>query len=250
MDWPAPARLHLEPCTWEINFGLSPKRRAELEPELRRLLHELFLDNPEYDRLYLPHFLGADLYLRVFQGPELAGHFISELTYSGEKPVLHLILGLARPTAGSRGKLIPLAMGLCLRLAAQAFGGEEFFVALRTANPRVVAKLWESPWVRFYPRADWGSGDERLRALRPRLCAQLFGGDRCSLEGVVFHDIYPEAPWRGKAPQHHDQRANRFCAQHLGPRDAFLFLGFTQPPLDNLPGEGLAWPGDGWKEKG
>jgi|GEM_PF-1992269 len=250
MVWPAPARLHLEPFTWEINFGLSPQRRGELEPELRRLLHEVFLQSPEYDRQYMPHFMGADLYLRVFRGPELAGHFISELTYCGGEPVLHLILGMVRPAADSRGRLMPVAMGLCLRLAAQAFGGQEFFVGLRTANPRVVAKLWETPWARFYPRPDWSQGDARLRALRPRLCGQLFGSDRCSLEGVVFHDIYPVAPWRGEAPQHHDQEANEFCARHLGPRDAFLFLGPTQPPLDDLPGEGLVWPEGGWKEAG
>lgn len=247
MTWSAPARLPLEPFTWEVNFGLSPRRRAELEPELRRLLHQLFLDHPEYDRQYLPHFLGADLYLRVFRGPELAGHFISELTYVDHTPVLHLILGMVFPQAASRGRLMSQAAGLCLRLASQAFGGEEFLVALRSANPRVVAKLWQSPWVRFYPRADWNTGDARLRALRPGLCGQLFGGDHCSLEGVVFHNIYPAPPWHGRPPQHHDQRANDFCARHLGPRDAFLFLGPTLTPLRDLPGPGLGWPEGGWR---
>ncbi|MCB2192474.1 MAG: hypothetical protein KQI62_12970 [Deltaproteobacteria bacterium] len=250
MTWPAPARVHLEPFTWEINFGLSPKRRGELEPELRRLLHELFLDHPEYDRLYLQHFLGADLYMRVFRGPELAGLFISELTHVDHHPVLHLILGMVRPRAASRGRLMPHSIGLCLRLAAQAFGKGDFYVALRTANPRVVAKLWESPWARFYPRLDWNTGDEQLRSLRPRLCGKLFGADRCSLEGVVFHDIYPEPPWHGKPPQHHDQRVNDFCADHLGPRDAFLFLGPTKAPLTGLPGIELAWPRGGWRDKG
>ncbi|BEQ13290.1 hypothetical protein [Desulfoferula mesophila] len=242
MNRPAPAFVSLAPFTWEVNFGLGPEHREELRPELTDLLHRVFIDHPDYDRDYLPHFLAADIYLRAFRGKELAGHFISELVYVDGEPLLHLILGLAEPAASGRGRLMPQAMGLCLRLAAQAFGDEGFFVALRTANPRVVAKLWDSPWVRFYPRPDWSAGDQRLRALRPRVCGRLFGADRCSLEGTVFHEIYPAPPWRGRAPQHRDPRANRFCAEHLGPRDAFLFLGPTRAPLEDLPAAGLAWP--------
>ncbi len=249
MPHPAPARLALAPFTWEINFGLEPRRQQELAPELRQLLHQVFLEHPDYDRLHLPHFLGADLYLRAFRGSELAGIFLSELTHCAGEPVLHLILGLARPGAG-QGQLMSTAMGLCLRLAAQAFGGEDFHAALRTANPRVVAKLWASPWARFFPRPDWSQGGARLKALRPRLCGQLFGSDRCSLEGIVFHEIYPITPWGGRVPWHHDEAVNRFCREHLGPRDAFLFLGPTRPPLAGLPGEGLVWPEGGGRSSG
>ena len=145
MNRPTPAFVPLAPFTWEVNFGLGPERREELRPELTDLLHRVFIDHPDYDRDYLPHFLAAEIYLRAFRGGDLAGHFISELAYVDGEPLLHLILALAEPGAGGRGRLMPQAMGLSLRLAVQAFGSEEFFVGLRTANPRVVAKAWDSP---------------------------------------------------------------------------------------------------------
>lgn len=201
---PAPYRLAMDPFTMEVNLGLAPQRRAELEPELMGLLHETFLDHSDYDRLYLPHFLGADIYLRAFRGQELAGIFIAGLAVYAGEPLLFLILGMTRPEAGSNGRLMPLATGVCLRLAS----------------------------------------------LRPRLCGPLFGLDRCSFEGAIFRDSYPVAPWHGQAPQHHDEAVNRFCREHLGPRDAFLFLGPTLPPLAHLPGKGAAWPENGWRGAG
>lgn len=208
------------------------------------MLHASFINHPAYDRENLPHFLGADIYLRVFSGQDLAGIFIAELLRSAGQPVAHLVVGMVLPGRRSGGSLMPLAMGLVLDLAVQAFGSDEFFVALRSANPRVVAKLWACPWVRFYPRPDWNQFDPRVQALAPHFCGQVFGADRCDLEGRLFYDIYPTPPWGGRVPWHHDEKVNEFCRRHLRDhgRDAFLFLGPTLPPLRGLTRGRVAWP--------
>ncbi|MCB2227241.1 MAG: hypothetical protein KQH53_11240 [Desulfarculaceae bacterium] len=227
----------------EINFGLSPERQEELRPELRTMLHAAFIDHPDYDQEHLPQFLGADLYLRLSRQGEPAGIFCSELLEVGGEPVLHLILGLSPPELHGGGQLQPTAMGLTLELTAQAFGTAEFLVGLRTANPRVVSWLWRCPWVRFYPRRDWGKSDPQEQRLRRSFCDQVFGEDHCSLDGRTFRGIYPVHPWGGAVPWHHDERVNAFCREHISDHgsEAILFLGPTLPAVAGLPRR-AAWP--------
>ena len=232
------------PYHFEVNFRLSAASQQRLRPELVRILHETFIDSPDYDAEHLPKFLESDLYVRVFAARNLAGIFTADLFRTDGNPVLHLSAGLVPEHGRSGGTLMQLSMGLTLDLASQAFGTDEFFVAIRTANPRVVAKLWENHWVRFYPRRDWRQKDPRLASLRSHFCTQAFGADRCDLEGIIFYDIYPVPPWGGKMPWHHDETVNDFCRRHLRPHglDAFLFLGPTQTPLADLPRSQIAWP--------
>lgn len=228
----------------EVNFGLSPSRRKNLEPELLAVLHQSFINHPDYDSEHLPEFMHSDLYLRIFHGRDLRGIFTADLVRILNHPVLHLSSGFVLPQYRSGGSLMSLAMGLTLDLAAQSFGGDEFFAALRTANPRVVAKLWETSWVRFYPRLSWEKNDSRLHELAPYFCSQVFGADRCDMEGRIFYNIYPVSPWNGQIPWHYDEKVNNFCRSHLRPdgRDAFLFLGPTLPPMTGIPRRQVVWP--------
>ena len=232
------------PYSFEMNFRPSATRRQRLRPELTRILHETFIDSPDYDAEHLPEFLNSDIYMRVFAGEDLAGIFTADLFRTDGIPVLHLLLGLVSEHGRSGGTLMRLSMGLTLDLASQAFGTDEFFVATRTANPRVVAKLWQNRWVNFYPRRDWHQKDPRFTGLRKHFCTQAFGADRCDLDGIIFYDIYPVPPWGGEVPWHHDETVNEFCRHHLRPQglDAILFLGPTQPPLEDLPQSRIVWP--------
>jgi hypothetical protein len=155
------------------------------------MLHETFIDHPDYDAEHLPEFLQSDIYMRVFVERELTGIFTADLFRTDGEPVLYLSVGLVTGHGRSGGNLMPLSMGLIIDLASQAFGLDDFFVALRTANPRVIAKLWQSRWVCFYPRRDWHSNDPRITNLRQHFCTQAFGADRCDLHGIIFYDIYP-----------------------------------------------------------
>jgi hypothetical protein len=239
------AWLEEPPYKVEVNFGLSRRRQEELRPELEHVLHASFIDHPDYDRDNLPEFLASDLYLRVFMGRELAGIFTTDMLQVAGRPVCHLISGLVLPGMRSGGSLMSLCNGLTLDLASQAFGGDEFYVAMRSANPRVMAKLWKNPWVRFYPQPNWDEWDPLEREIRPGFGRQAFGGDRSSLVGRIFHDIYPTPPWGGKIPWHHDPKVNDFCRAHLSNhhRDAFLFLGPTTPPFEGMPRGRVKWPG-------
>ena len=232
------------PYRFEVNFHLSASRQQHLRPELVKMLHETFLDHPDYDAEHLPEFLESDIYMRVFAEGELTGIFTADLFRTDGEPVLYFSVGLVPEHGRSGGALTSLSMGLTLDLASQAFGTDDFFVALRTANPRVVAKVWQNRWVRFYPRQDWHANDPRLATLRPHFCAQAFGADRCDLEGVIFYDIYPTPPWGAETPWHHDETINDFCRQHLRPQglDAFLFLGPTQPPFADMLKSKMTWP--------
>ncbi|MCB2186093.1 MAG: hypothetical protein KQJ78_06725 [Deltaproteobacteria bacterium] len=239
-----PAVWERPPYRLEAYFRPNAERQEALKPELAELLHATFLNHAGYDAEHLPEFLGSDIFLRVTDEKGLAGIFTADLVRTADQPVLHLTVGLTTPRARSGGGLMGLCMGLCLDLAAQAFATEEFYVALRTANPRVVARLWQTPWVRFHPRGDGEPEPPGLAALRPRFCPQVFGADRCDLAGVIFYDIYPIPPWEGRVPWHHDPAVNDFCLHHLRPagRDAFLFLGPTRPPLPGETRGALAWP--------
>ncbi len=232
------------PYRFEVNFSLSAARQQDLRPELIKMLHETFIDHPDYDAEHVPEFLESDIYMRVFAGGELIGIFTADLFRIDEEPVLYLSVGLATEHCRSGGTLMSLSMGLTLDLASQAFGTDDFFVAMRTSNPRVVAKLWQNHWVRFYPCKDWHANAPRVAALRPHFCVQAFGADRCDLEGIIFYDIYPVPPWGGKKPLHRDETINDFCRHHLRPQglDAFLFLGPTQPPFTDMPLGKLTWP--------
>ena len=232
------------PYRFEVRFGLSSAEQRQLRPELVGLLHDTFINHPDYDAEYLPEFMQSDIYIRVLSGNGLAGIFTADLFHSKGKPVLHLVAGLVTPSARSGGQLMTLSMGLSIDLAAQAFGADDFYVGLRSANPRVVATLWQSPWVRFYPRLDDWTGDPVLADLRPHFCGQAFGADRCDLEGIIFFDIYPTPPWAGEIPWHHDERVNDFWRKHLRPQglDAFLFMGPTTPPFEDMPRGRIAYP--------
>jgi len=230
----------------EVNFSLTPSRREALKPELLAVVHQTFINHPDYDSEYIPEFLGSDLYLRVFHGQNLVGIFTADLVRTLNQPVLYLSAGFVLPQHRSGGTLLPLAMGLALDLASQAFGSDEFFAALRTANPRVVAKILKNPWVRFYPSLSWDENDPRLQVLTPHFCSQVFGTDRCDLQGRIFYNIYPVSPWNGHIPWHHDEKINNFCRKYLRPggRDAFLFLGPTLPPMKGIPRKQVTWPLD------
>ena len=239
-----PAKWESPPYHFEVNFRPSAARQQRLKPELVRMLHETFIDSPDYDAEYLPEFLESDIYMRVFAGGALAGIFTADLFRTDAHPVLHLTLGLVSEHGRSGGSLFQLSMGLAMDLACRAFGTDAFSVAMRTANPRVVAMLWQNTWVRFYPRRDWHQKDPRISSLQPRFCTQAFGADRCDPEGTVFYNIYPVPPWGGQTPWHHDEKVNDFCRRHLRPGglDAFLFLGPSQPPFADLPRSRIAWP--------
>jgi hypothetical protein len=239
-----PVRWESPPYEVEVNFGLSPSRKVALKPELLTVLHETFIDHPDYDAEHLQEFLRADLYLRVFHGRELTGIFLADLVRMENQPVLYLVAGFVLPKRRSGGTLMTLTTSLALDLAAQAFGSDEFFVAMRSANPRVVAGLWKMDWVRFYPRLNWEENDPRLAEIAPHFCSQVFGTDRCEPEGRIFYNIYPVAPWHGNTPWHHDEKVNNFCRRHLGPdgRNAFLFLGPTLPPLKGMVRGQVTWP--------
>lgn len=232
------------PYRFEVNFRLSAARQQALRPELVKMLHETFIDHPDYDAEHLPEFLESDIYMRAFAEGELTGIFTADLFRTDGEPVLYFSVGLVPEHGRSGGTLLSLSMGLTLDLASKAFGTDDFFAALRTANPRVVAKVWQNRWVRFYPRRDWHAKDPRLASLRPHFCAQAFGADRCDLEGIIFYDIYPTPPWDGQRPWHHDETINDFCRHHLRPQglDAFLFLGPTQSPFAELPRSKMTWP--------
>lgn len=237
--------LHIPPYFSEVNFGLNVARQQYLRSELANLLHETFIDHPDYDTEHLPEFLGSDIYIRVFVEGELAGIFTSDLFRTDGEPALHLSAGFVRPHSRSGGTLMQLSMGLTLDMACQAFETDDFFVALRTANPRVVSKRWKNHWVRFYPRQNWHESDPRLATLRRHFCVLAFGAERCDLEGIIFYDIYPAPPcWGSKTPWHHDDTVNDFCRRHLRPHglDAFFFLGLTQPPLGDMPQSMVIWP--------
>jgi len=232
------------PYSFEVNFCLSDATQQDLRPELIKMLHETFIDHPDYDAEHVPEFLESDIYIRVFVGKELVGIFAADLFRTDGEPVLYLSVGLVTEQGRSGGRLMALSMGITLELASQAFETDCLFVGLRTSNPRVVAKLWQNHWVRFYPRKDWHANDARVAALRPHFCVQAFGADRCDLEGIIFFDIYPVPPWGDKIPLHHDETINDFCRYHLRPQglDAFLFLGPTQPPFTDMPRSKLTWP--------
>jgi hypothetical protein len=232
------------PYCFEVNFRLSAARQQQLRPELIKMLHETFIDHPDYDAEHLPEFLQSDIYMRVFVEGELTGIFTADLFRTDGEPVLYLSVGLVTGHGRSGGNLMPLSMGLIIDLASQAFGLDDFFVALRTANPRVIAKLWQSRWVCFYPRRDWHSNDPRITNLRQHFCTQAFGADRCDLHGIIFYDIYPTPPWDAMRPWHHDETVNDFCRHHLRPQglDAILFLGPTQPPFTDMPRGKMSWP--------
>lgn len=239
-----PAMWESSHYVFEVNFCPSAARQKLLTPELIKILHETFIDHPDYDAEHVPEFLQSDIYIRVFAGDELAGIFTADLFRTEGVPVLYLSVGLVSENGRSGGTVMLLSMGVTLSLASQAFGTDVFFVALRTANPRVVAKLWQNPWVRFYPRRDWHASEPRLTTLRPLFCAQAFGADRCDLEGIIFYDVYPIPPWNANPPWHHDETINDFCRHHLRPcgLDAILFLGPTQPPFADIPLSKLTWP--------
>ncbi|MCF8130613.1 MAG: hypothetical protein K9N10_19035 [Deltaproteobacteria bacterium] len=232
------------PYRVEVDFRPNRARQRKLKPELVNLLHETFIDSPDYDAENLSEFLEADIYMRFFSEGTLAGIFTADLLYTDGNPVLHLTAGLVPKSSRSKGTLMPFSMGLTLDLASKAFNTDAFFVGMRTANPRVVAKLWQNRWIRFYPRRDWHNEDPRVKSLRPHFCNQAFGADRCDLRGIIFYDIYPVSPWGGKTPWHHDETVNDFCRRHLRPNglDAFLFLGPTLPPFKDIPRSRIQWP--------
>lgn len=231
---------------FEADFRPGPRRQAELRPELIGLLHEAFINHPAYDAQCLPEFLESDIFLRGFLGDELAGIFTVDLFRVQGQPVAHLSVALVAPGCRSDGALMDRSMALSLDLASQAFGSDHFFAALRTANPRVVGRLWHNQWVRYYPRPNLSDMGPEVMALLPHFSAQAFGQDTCDTEGIIFYDIYPTAPWRGQVPWHHDPAVNDFCRKHLRPvgTDAFLFMGPTRPPFSGMPRGEFEWPWD------
>ena len=147
------------------DFRADPARREQLRPGLMEILHESFIDHPDYDAEHLPEFLHSDIYLRAFRENRLAGVFTVDLLRVAGAPVAHLSVALVAAGRRSGGELMRLSMGLSLDLATQAFGTDHFFAGLRSANPRVVARLWRNPWVRYYPRRDWAENEPTVAAL-------------------------------------------------------------------------------------
>lgn len=232
------------PYRFEVRFGLTSAEQRQLQPELINLVHENFINHPDYDAEYSSEFMQSDIYMRVLGHGHLDGIFTADLWHINGHPVLHLILAMVASHDRSGGKLMTDSMGLTLDLAAQAFGTDHFYVGLRSANPRVAAELWRNPWVRFYPRLDDWAGDPALAKLRQQFSAQAFPGHRCDDGCSIYHDIYPTSPWEGEIPWHHDERVNDFWREHLRPQglDAFLFMGPTAPPFEDMPRGRIAYP--------
>jgi len=63
------------PYRIEVNFRPNRARQQKLKPELVNLLHETFIDSPDYDAEHLSEFLEADIYMRFFSEGTLAGIF-------------------------------------------------------------------------------------------------------------------------------------------------------------------------------
>jgi len=82
-----PVALQIPPYLFEVNFSLSVARQQHLRPELVNLVHETFIDHPDYDTEHLPEFLGSDIYMRVFVEGELTGIFTADLFRTDGEPI-------------------------------------------------------------------------------------------------------------------------------------------------------------------
>jgi len=82
-----PVALQIPPYLFEVNFSLSAARQQHLRSELVNLVHETFIDHPDYDTEHLPEFLGSDIYMRVFVEGELTGIFTADLFRTDGEPI-------------------------------------------------------------------------------------------------------------------------------------------------------------------
>lgn len=241
--WPRHGRLRLPPYRIDLYQNPSSARRARLAPALTRVLHESFLNHPDYDRDNLAGMLSSDLFLEVRGERGDCGLFLADFEQADGTPLLYLAAGFLLPECRSGGALHRDMIRLALAAAAASFNQADFLVALRTANPRVIAQLWRMPYFRLYPRPDWSESDPLAARVAPLFCRAHFGADRCEPSGRLFRDIYPAPPWGGQIPWHHDEAVNRFWREHLSPagRDALLLLGPTTPEGWDFPLEPTGW---------
>ena len=114
------------PYRFEVRFGLTSAEQRQLQPELINLVHENFINHPDYDAEYSSEFMQSDIYMRVLGHGHLDGIFTADLWRINGHPVLHLILAMVASHDRSGGKLMTDSMGLTLDLAAQAFGTDQY----------------------------------------------------------------------------------------------------------------------------
>ncbi len=237
-DQDRPLRLVFEPYDVDVHLGLDEQKKAELMPELARIVHATFIDHPEFDQQVLPAYLDCAVCSVIRTEDRIIGFVFANLLTVEEKPVLHLAGAYVLPLHQTHRLCQHRMVDVFLALAEERFGADEFFVVVRTPNPRAIASFWEMPCFKMYPRPDAPLADPELKSLARRFCRLTYGQAVYDEEASVVRKTYPVPPWNGRVPWHRRESVNRFCRSGLDAsgRDALFLIGRTTPPLPKLVG--------------
>lgn len=228
-----PIELQFKDYPIRIHRRVDQDLARLLLPRLTEIVHQTFIDHPEFDRVVLPGYLKSSYSSVIRLEETVIGFVFANLTQVGSRPLLHLAGAYVLPGHQNHSLCQHVMVKAFLALAAEDLGREDFFVAVRTPNPVAVGAFWDLPHFQIFPRPEEFAPDDELARIRREFCRQTYGLDGWQEESGIIVDTYPVPPYHGRSPRHRDDRVNRFVDRLIAPggRDALLMIGRTTPPL-------------------
>ena len=217
----------------EMIHRLPENKKTAYREVVRRIVHQVFMDNPVFDQRAVESYLNSNLVMVVRREGEPVGFVFANILRLDCGPVLHLSGGYILADHQAHGLVQRRLVEVCLAMAAKEFGTDDFLIAVRTPSPRAIASFWDSPFFRLYPRLDQRPEESDCKMEATEFCQRVYGLDGFDPATRVISETYPLPPWEGEFPWHWDEQVNDFCRKLLSPagKDAILFMGRTTPPL-------------------
>lgn len=219
------------PYSIEVLIGGDRQAKQHLLSDLKDIVHATFAQDPEFDRVTLGCYLDCDYVMVVRLAGKSVGFHIARPRIVDGRRLLHLSGAFLLPHCRGNRLVLGHIVDANLCLAAQQFGTEDYWVAVRTNQPKVVGSFMESPHFVLYPRpgAEHGQDGEAVTAF----AGACYAGQKFDAERAVFPGIFPEDSVKRKQYWHHNEEVNRFFQSRVDYRsgDALFLVGRTKPPL-------------------
>lgn len=214
-------------------IGGNQQEKDHLLGPLREIIHDTFVKDKDFDRRTLGCYLECD-YLMVVRkdGQPVGFHMARPRMIDGHK-LLHLSGAFLLPQFRGQRLIIGWLVRANLCLAARHFKSQDFWVAVRTNQPRVVGTYADSEYFSLFPQPGHKPLPENFEEVAPLFAAACYPGQEFDAVRGVFPGIFPPESAIREDYWHHDDRVNGFFksrVDHLA-GDALFLMGRTKPPL-------------------